>query len=85
MDWCPLEDRSIIFAHFGELRKKWPKNAQKSQKSSKIAIFRLLKNGKPKKSTANTAIVNPSMGGLENYTRTSVSIYKWPPHKITTS
>ena len=35
-------DELIIFDHFGELREKWPKNAQKSLKLSKIAVFRLL-------------------------------------------
>ena len=42
MDYCPLKDESNIFSHFGELRKKWPKNAQNSLKSSKIEVFCLL-------------------------------------------
>ena len=47
MEYCPWKDESIIFSHFGELRRKWPKNAQKSPKLSKIVVFRLLNNEQP--------------------------------------
>ena len=47
MGSCPWKDELNIFSHFGELSKKSPKNAQKSLKSSKIAVFRLLVNEWP--------------------------------------
>ena len=37
-----VDNEMILFSHFGELRKKCPKNAQKSLSSSKIPVFRLL-------------------------------------------
>ena len=39
-----LKNGLIIFSYFRELSNKSPKNAQKSLKSSKIAVFRLLVN-----------------------------------------
>ena len=44
MDYGPWKDELVIFSHFGDLRKKSPKNAQNSLKSSKIAVFRFLVN-----------------------------------------
>ena len=37
----------MLFRHFGEMRKKWPKNAQNNPSSPKIAVFRLLVNEYP--------------------------------------
>ena len=50
-----------IFILFGELRKKWPKNAQSSLKSSKNAVYRLLVKEKPKETNriaSNQKLIN---------------------------
>ena len=33
-----------MFTHVGEIKRKWPKNAQNGLKGSEIAVFRLLVN-----------------------------------------
>ena len=50
-----LKKNWILFTHFEELRKKWPKNAQKRLKLSKIAGFRLSVNERPVESNQNNS------------------------------
>ena len=79
------KNEPIIFGQFAELRQKWTKNAQISQKLSQISVFPLLFNDEPKKLTALLAIDSLSTGGMKINFRTGVTIYKWPPHNITTA